>query len=302
MQTQRYPQSVRYVQLALTALLSGLFACQLTLADSSADNAAPIVFDNSFGVRHSPVPGGVAVINLNSSPASTANRPEVMWENKNIAVLARDDRWFAVIGLPLDTGPGTHWLSVSGSDSTTLKISFQVEAHEYPLQKLVIADETRVTPPPSLTARLQVERKRMLDARNGWRADFDAGNFRLPVDGRISSIFGLQRLFNNTRRSRHLGLDIAVPTGVPVFASHAGIVAEVGDFHFNGKSVFIDHGRGMISLYSHLSQTRVQPGEYVIAGQTVGLVGATGRVTGPHLHWGIAFNGTWVDPQLFIVD
>ncbi len=308
MLTQRYPQSVRHF-LPECLLLLGFLLSQdvaVAVADTGSGVTDTIEFDNGFSLKAHAVPGGVALVDLNSGNTSSTAQPDVFWQEKKITTLARENRWFALVGLPLDITPGTYWLSVINtdidSDSPERQISFIVEAHEYPLQKLQIADETRVTPPASLATRLQVERRQILNARSAWRDDFDAANFQLPVDGRISSIFGLRRLFNNSRRSRHRGLDIAVPTGVPVFASHAGIVNEVGDFHFNGKTVFVDHGRGLVGLYSHLSKILVRPGEYVIAGQTVGLVGATGRVTGPHLHWGMALNGTWVDPALFIVD
>ncbi len=300
MLTKRYPQSVRYVVVAWLTLWCHFSFSSLSLAD--IERGTKIQFDNGFSLHQQPVPGGIAVIDLNAADASSTQTPTVLWQQKNIAVLASRDRWFAIVGVPLDIAEGVHWLSVFDTDGEQRQISFNVTAHDYPLQKLQIANEDLVTPPASLATRLQIDRRQMLEARNAWRDDFNAANFQLPVDGRISSIFGLQRLFNNKRRSRHLGLDIAVPTGVPVFASHAGIISEVGDYHFNGKTVFIDHGLGLVGLYSHLSKILVRPGEYVIAGQTVGLVGATGRVTGPHLHWGVALNGTWIDPQLLVIE
>lgn len=253
-------------------------------------------FDTSFHVQSNPVPGGIAVVDVGSAELA---EPRVDWEFKQIAVQRHAGRWLALVGVPLTTQPGDHRLTIV-SESSESQVQFQVSAKNYPLQKLTITDTTRVTPPPELTERLSQERRRIKRARNNWRPEFDASEFTMPLTGRYSAAFGLQRLYNETRRGRHRGLDIAAPTGTPVVAAFAGTVSETGDYHFNGKTVFIDHGKGLISLYSHLSKIFVSPGEQLSSGQAIGLVGATGRVTGPHLHWSMGLNGTWVDPSLFI--
>jgi murein DD-endopeptidase MepM/ murein hydrolase activator NlpD len=125
-------------------------------------------------------------------------------------------------------------------------------------------------------------------------------DFIQPVNGVISGSYGKRRVFNGQPRRPHSGMDIAAPKGVPVVSPAHGTVIESGDFFFSGNLVYIHHGQGLISLYAHLDETRVSTGDRVSKGQVIGTVGATGRVTGPHLHWSVGLNGSWVDPALFI--
>jgi murein DD-endopeptidase MepM/ murein hydrolase activator NlpD len=124
--------------------------------------------------------------------------------------------------------------------------------------------------------------------------------FIKPVSGVTSSPFGHRRILNDQPRSPHSGLDIAASTGTPVAAPAPGTVTITGEFYFNGNTVFLDHGQGLITMYCHLSEIKVTEGTQIERGEILGLVGATGRVTGPHLHWSVSLNGHRVDPELAI--
>ena len=139
------------------------------------------------------------------------------------------------------------------------------------------------------------------ELKHHWRAAQDTDlAFILPVKGELSSHFGLRRFFNGEPRSPHAGIDVAVARGTPVKASAQGQVLAVGDYFFNGKTVFVDHGNGLITMYCHLDRIDVKTGETVRKGQRIGLSGMTGRATGPHLHWSVVLNGAMVDPELFV--
>lgn len=245
------------------------------------------------------VPGGVAIVRLGG--ASTSAWPPQAWLGAQ-PVLVTSDRgqWVAVVGLPINMEPGAHMLQVwTGTEWS--KHEFVVDTKEYPEQHLTIKDRGKVQLSPENTARAEREIAAIKQLKLNWRdtRDTDAA-FILPAEGRLSGRFGLRRIFNGEPRAQHVGLDVAVPVGSPVVASSHGEVLAVDDYFFNGKTVFLDHGNGLITMYCHLDRIDVTPGETVASGQLLGLSGQSGRATGPHLHWSVVLNGAMVDPELFI--
>jgi murein DD-endopeptidase MepM/ murein hydrolase activator NlpD len=238
-------------------------------------------------------PGGVAKINL--GPASGI-APQVEFNGKRVLVMNNAGQWQAVVGVPLDTPVGNATLTTS--DGTT--IEFAVDEYAYKEQRLTVS-QNYVTPNDDALERIGAERKVIDAALTNWReADVSSVELQTPVAGPRSSSFGLRRFFNDQPRSPHKGMDIAANSGEPVMAPLAGVVAATGDYYFNGNTVLVDHGQGYVTMYCHLSEIEVIEGQEVAVGTTLGAVGATGRVTGAHLHFGTYMNGTAVDPAMLL--
>ncbi len=177
----------------------------------------------------------------------------------------------------------------------------KVLPRDYPTQHIQIQDQRKVEPLPEDLQRIELETARMAAVKAHWTELEDpALDLRQPVAGEISGNYGLRRIYNDQPRQPHGGLDIVAPKGTPVFAAAAGRVALVGDFFFNGNTVFIDHGQQLLTMYCHLDTINVKFGAVVTAGTVIGSVGQTGRATGAHLHWGAYLNGAAVNPALFL--
>lgn len=244
-------------------------------------------------------PGGIARIALTGT--GFTGEGEVRFRDRQVLTLAKDGHWYALVGLPLDLAPGDYAVQVSPAGAPPTSIDFTVGDRQYRTQTLTVKPGMVNLSEGSL-ARVQRETPRIRQALDHWDEAMHADSlaFQVPVPGRRSSSFGLRRVFNGESRKPHSGMDIAAPTGTAVVAPAAGVVTEAGDFFFNGNTVFVDHGNGLVTMYCHLSAIDVAPGQRVAAGERLGAVGATGRVTGPHLHWGVSLNGTMVDPALFL--
>ncbi|NYT60899.1 M23 family metallopeptidase [Alcaligenaceae bacterium] len=244
-----------------------------------------------------PVPGGVAVVALGQA----AQAPRVFLGDDRVMVLRdSDEQWIAVVGIGLKTAQGRQLLKVEGEQGKR-QAAFVVGNKNYKSQHITLKNKSQVNPDPEQTRRYEREYQEQIAAYSRFR-EVTPSNVSLdkPVHGRLSSPFGLRRFFNGEERNAHSGLDFAVPQGTPVKAPASGVVTIVADYFFNGKTVFIDHGQGFISMYCHLSAFDVNVGDEVKRGQVIAKVGATGRATGPHLHWNISLNNTRVDPAIFI--
>jgi murein DD-endopeptidase MepM/ murein hydrolase activator NlpD len=246
----------------------------------------------------SPVPGGIAILPL---APDTEPAPVVHFADQRVMVIRRDGRWQAVVGLPLTLVPGPQTITARDSQGKTREYPFDVQSKEYAVQRLTLKNKRMVEPTEEDLARITREQAIILQAFSVW-TDETILSLRclLPVHGSVSSVFGLRRFFNNEPRQPHSGIDIAAPVGAPVVAPLTGTVIQTGEYFFNGKTVFLDHGQGLISMFNHLSRIAVENGARVSQGQKIGEVGMSGRVTGPHLHWTVSLNNSRVDPTLFL--
>jgi biotin carboxyl carrier protein len=247
--------------------------------------------------RVSAVPGGVVTFKL---PGPPDRAPTVVFNERPVMVIRQADSWLAILGLGLSIEPGEYHVDVLEPGGGSQKLPFIVKAKSYSVQQLKVAP-SQVNLSPENEARVANEQKKMRAALDSVSPVAPA-TMRLeqPVPGRRSSSFGLRRVFNGESRNPHSGMDIAAPTGTPVKAPLAGRVVDVGAYFLNGNNVVVDHGQGLLTMYCHLSKIRVEIGQELKRGEVLGDVGATGRVTGPHLHWAVSLNGAMVDPALFL--
>ena len=243
------------------------------------------------------VPGGVAVVDLGAAP----QRPRASVGGVPVLVVGETSQWTAVVGIALSAKPGTLELNVRRDGQGDVRLPLTVAPASYAEQRLKVAPG-KVDLAAADLARYERERVH-LAAVAATFSDTTPATLRMhaPTAGPPSSSFGLRRFFNGQARNPHSGMDIAAASGTPVVAPMAGRVIDVGDYFFNGNTVWIDHGGGLLSMLCHLSRSDVKAGDVLAAGDAVGAVGATGRVTGPHLHWSIGLNRTMVDPALFLL-
>lgn len=242
---------------------------------------------------HSPWPGGIAIVDVGSADQPP---PVVSFKDKPLLMMLRDGRWYAVAGIPLDTASDAMSIRVGNEDR-----AIGLVPRAYREQRLTVENQSYVTPGQQQLDRIGRERKIIDAALNRFRVSTATGiELAAPVDGPQSSSFGLRRFFNEQPRSPHKGMDIAAAEGEPIRAPRRGVITATGDYFFNGNTVIIDHGQGFVTMYCHLSNVAVEEGQAVATGELVGAVGATGRVTGPHLHFGTYLNGTAVDPAILL--
>jgi hypothetical protein len=249
-------------------------------------------------------PGEVVLARL--IRASGTRRAEVRFLGQEFELGDPEDgrEPFAFIGLDLGVKPGDHVFEVSilGEDGRVenMKQEFRLGAREFPVKKLWVKEEY-VTPPPEVSERIRWEAELLESVYGQWTARWlGEGNFILPHDGKMAPNFGERRVYNNIPRSVHSGVDISAPSGEPVRAANSGRVALARDLYFSGQTVILDHGLGLFTYYCHFSRLRVKRGDVVRRGDEIGLVGSTGRSTGPHLHWGAKILQSRVDPMAIL--
>ncbi|MEC9022376.1 MAG: M23 family metallopeptidase [Pseudomonadota bacterium] len=245
----------------------------------------------AFEIKGQLQPGGL--IHTQLEPGSSAIL------NGNQLSVSRDG--LLVFGFSRDASVD-QVLEIKEPDGSIKKQKLTLQKRNYKVQKIHGLPKNKVIPPIAQRERIASERRLISTTRNKKtnRRDFLRG-FSWPVKGRISGVFGSQRILNGVPRSPHYGLDIAAPEGTPVLAASSGVISLAHEnMFFTGKTILIDHGFGVSTIYVHLSEISVEVGQNVERGQLVGRVGMTGRATGPHLHWGLSWGQVRLDPQLVV--
>jgi murein DD-endopeptidase MepM/ murein hydrolase activator NlpD len=241
-------------------------------------------------------PGGVARV-----PLGRAKQPPRAWLGDDRALVMRDgEQWVAVVGIGLAVKAGSTVSVRVVTEQGEQRHAIRVEPKAYAEQRLKVAPGMVDLSPDDL-ARHERERAHIAAVLKTF-SEVPPATLSMvqPVAGARSSSFGLRRVFNGQARSPHNGMDIASPEGAPVVAAADGRVIDVGDYYFSGRSLILDHGQGLLTLYAHLSGQSIEAGQLVSAGTQIGQVGATGRVTGAHLHFTVYLNSVAVDPALFL--
>lgn len=236
-------------------------------------------------------PGEVVMVTVSAADAAPAVHVRAF--GHSTAAYREGDTWKALVGIDLDVKPGTHRLTVDpGGETYDLKVLPKT----FRTRRLSV-DEAFVTPPASAQARIAREAEMMAAA---WQASSPerlwTTGFVRPVPHEANSAFGTRSIFNGKPRNPHGGADFLSPAGTPIASPNSGRVVIAQELYYSGNTVIIDHGLGVFSMLAHLSRIDVRAGTSVAAGDRVGLVGATGRVTGPHLHWAVRINDARVDP------
>lgn len=203
-----------------------------------------------------------------------------------------------LLGFPREA-PASAELDIRHADGTSERQILTVAKRDWPVQRIQGLPADKVTPPPEQLARIKAEAELVAErrARISARALYLSG-LEAPADGPVSGVFGSQRILNGEPRAPHSGVDFAAAAGAPVRSAAAGVVVLAApDLFFTGRTLLVDHGLGLTTVYAHLSRIDVTEGQTVAKGQVIGAVGASGRATGPHLHWGVSWLDVRLDPE-----
>lgn len=260
-------------------ILSLIFCCQIAFALPQID----------------PIPGGIARVEL---PVKDEQTPHVFFKNKRVIVLREDKKWLSLVGIPLSTKAEKEKITIRNLKKV---VEFNVHKKQYRHAYIWLKNKRMVNPTINDQIRIQEESIKIHKILSNWtERDPFKTPFQIPIQGSIRGKFGTQMTFNKKLNTPHNGIDIRADLGTPIVPCNSGVVLATGDYFYSGKTVFVDHGKGVISIYAHLDKIAVKKGRHVSRASVLGTVGKTGRAQGPHLHWGMVMNQTYVNPMLFV--
>lgn len=307
MPARREPAPLRYrlasISLLATLMLGGL---QVAASESMPVNSKRLGTSTwAIHVQPAKLVNGSPVVFQVAAP-TRMTRLSARWLEHEVLFSydATSKIWYGIAGVSLETRPGTYPVELKGITSRGAEISFvrkfAVRPAKYPSVAVTVA-KRYTEPSQQELERIHQDKTvkqdvfRQTDPQREW-----LGKFHAPVDARISDVFGTRRTFNGKVQSMHQGLDYAVPQGTPVSAANTGTVLLASPLYFEGNCVVLDHGQGLLTLYLHLSDIKVKPGERVKSGQEIGLSGGSGRATGPHLHLAVRWQGVYLNPATLL--
>jgi len=256
----------------------------------------PLTSDSSsfFKPEYLNVPGGIFFHEIPVEKFKSG----IFINNTRILTKQVNDKFYLIYGIPYGTPPGNQSINIVDRVSENT-VNFFLKKRI--VEKQYIKVSKKYSEPSSSDVKRIIKEQEILKShRNTWSSVNPDINFIYPVEGIITGVFGTERYYNGKKGRYHNGIDIAAKMNDSIVAPSAGRVIVVGDFFYNGKFIYIDHGKGLLSIFIHLNEILVKKGESVKKGDEIGKIGTSGRSTGPHVHWSVMLNQTYIDPMIFI--
>ena len=259
----------------------------------SYSHASSLYASSDFSNVH---PGGIYITEISNAEYSQ----DLLIDGQKILKWNKDNKFYVLYGLSYHLKTEQYSFEIKNKDGAVLReIRINIVQKNFRTQKINV-NKKYTKPTDKILEKIKKDRIKLVKARKIWFENNPDMEFILPVKGITTGIFGTKRFYNGIEGNYHNGFDIAADTGTPIVAPSSGKITLTGDFFYNGKSIILDHGRGLKSIMIHLDEILVEENQYVEKGQIIGKVGTTGKSTGAHLHWSVLVNNTYIDPELLI--
>ena len=259
----------------------------------SYSHASSLYASSDFSNVH---PGGIYITEISNAEYSQ----DLLIDGQKILKWNKDNKFYVLYGLSYHLKTEQYSFEIKNKDGAVLReIRINIVQKNFRTQKINV-NKKYTKPTDKILEKIKKDRIKLVKARKIWFENNPDMEFILPVKGITTGIFGTKRFYNGIEGNYHNGFDIAADTGTPIVAPSSGKITLTGNFFYNGKSIILDHGRGLKSIMIHLDEILVEENQYVEKGQIIGKVGTTGKSTGAHLHWSVLVNNTYIDPELLI--